>query len=370
MSIIDEIKIPFQTDDDLIELINFYIKIKDRNFNMLYSEFIGAEDTTNSYEKYEDLFKKYISAFYYNKLWNYLKGLNLKRHDYYVKCFIEKVNDIDQIEKIKENCFYPLSEYFEILRMFDSYEDFYICKCKCAEVINNPKRMNSASKSQQEAVRKIIHFSTLIRDKFRFDGASGFHVTSNTFDFTLKPKKREDEMKLYLNAGIDTFLVARLFYEKCVDKGYDYYFKVTDADDRTEINRNDRMCIYSELDDLEKYLEIVREIISENPQIKFRRGSILLGYIDDVIGIGTDSVGANRNSYNSIMSEVCFEALEELFKNIPTSNVMNTVNDNPEILNVLRLKIKEKASKMGLNYDLLCLKESTLQKINNFGNKF
>ena len=78
MSICDQIKPPFETYDDLIKLIGCYAEIKNDHYGFLYSKLVSEEDNVNSYEKYIELFKKYISNFYYNKLWSYLKGLNPK----------------------------------------------------------------------------------------------------------------------------------------------------------------------------------------------------------------------------------------------------------------------------------------------------
>lgn len=74
-------------------------------------------------------------------------------------------------------------------------------------------------------------------------------------------------MKFYINAGTDTYKFASLFQEKCENLGLNYYFKVAHAYKEAEYKRNDKMCIFTERKDAEKFLEVIQQVKEEGKQL-------------------------------------------------------------------------------------------------------
>ena len=51
---------------------------------------------------------------------------------------------------------------------------------------------------------------------FGGDGVMGFHVNpQNLHIYDIDRKRENDELKFYINAGIDTYKFASLFQERC-----------------------------------------------------------------------------------------------------------------------------------------------------------
>ena len=69
-------------------------------------------------------------------------------------------------------------------------------------------------------------------------------------------------MKLYINAGADTYEFAELFSNTCKQQiGIDPKTKVAIGNMLSEINRGDKLCIYTEIIEKSKqYIEILEKI--------------------------------------------------------------------------------------------------------------
>ena len=196
----------------------------------------------------------------------------------------------------------------------------------------------------------------LIKNRFDGDpGVMGFHIYPQLLQIMDTGMDREKgEMKFYLNAGIDTYKVAQLFQQKCEQAKLNYYFKVVNAVKDYEFRRTDKMCIYTEFKDAKKFLEIIREIKVENPDINFQQPPILTGRIDGFVGTGMDNV-KGKNSYNGIMSKVCYDAVTSTFQNISREQIPALIDRHPEILYKLKEKIKQRAKEMGLDPEKICV---------------
>lgn len=193
----------------------------------------------------------------------------------------------------------------------------------------------------------------------------GFHVYPKALTLSGNVADREkSEMKFYINAGIDTYKVARIFQEKCKENNLNYYFKVANAN-KGEHCRADKMCIYTSFKNAEKFLDIIREIKIENPDIIFDKPPIFTGRIDDFIGVGTDHIGGG-SSYNSIMSKICLESMEKVFNGIKREDIMEHIKMHPEKLQELENEIIGKAKEFGLSEEKLCVEKNFCEKINSF----
>ena len=118
--------------------------------------------------------------------------------------------------------------------------------------------------------------------------------------------------RLYIGCkNQDLWKLARLFKEKCEEHHIPFYFKLGASSDR-----DDKMVIYADTDNLANYISLLQEIAQENPEIVQRCGRppILTGRIDDWIGIGDEppkGKDEEKESYNSVRSKIFEDAIEE-----------------------------------------------------------
>ena len=130
------------------------------------------------------------------------------------------------------------------------------------------------------------------------------------------------EHRLYINSeSTDTFDIASLFTDKCMARGIPFYYKFDDY-----ANRDDSFVIYSSSKYLKYYIEILREIKKENPELCSRLCDppSMTGKIDGWIGYGSEPErGSNGDlrSFNEVRSKAIDRALEKttnewIFRNV------------------------------------------------------
>ena len=115
----------------------------------------------------------------------------------------------------------------------------------------------------------------------------------------------------------DMWKLAELFKSKCNAESIPFYFKLGQSKDR-----DDKIVIYADTDNLGNYISILQEIAQENPEIVQRCGEppALTGKIDGWIGIGDEppkkDSGKNQ-SYNELRAHLIENSIEEtLLKDI------------------------------------------------------
>jgi len=118
--------------------------------------------------------------------------------------------------------------------------------------------------------------------------------------------------RLYLGCqNQDIYKMMDLFKSKCEEQGIPYYFKSAPSSER-----DDKIVIYSDTQNLSKYVDVLREIAKENPEIVDWSGEppALTGKIDEWIGIADepprDADGQNH-SFNEIRAKVIEDSIEE-----------------------------------------------------------
>lgn len=109
----------------------------------------------------------------------------------------------------------------------------------------------------------------------------------------------------------DMWKLAKLFKNKCEERKIPFYFKVG-----ASTERDDKMVIYADTDNLENYINILQEIAREHPDIVQRCGEppALTGRIDGWIGIG-DEPNKSHSSYNLLRASIFEDAIEEAILN-------------------------------------------------------
>ena len=400
MSLYDEIKSPLDDVKTLKGIIDIYAKHRvDRGSRPVESgdDFYNGvtkfgKENEHSQNEYITEFEKYIKLPNLDRLYENIKNPDFVRNldDFVTKKINEvesmKISDIEkesQIEELKKRTLYPLSRFKSIFGKFGTYHEFYdffreknLWQAK--HIYENIQRFPSLkdeylrelnglglSEKQIELVKKMSNFMNLMDNRFYGGGESmGFHVHPQNLQITNTGIKRENaDMKFYLNAGIDTYKVAQLFQQKCEQAKLNYYFKVVNADRSSEYERSDKMCIYTEFKDAEKFLDLLKKIKVENPDINFQPPPILTGRIDKFIGVGMDHIDNNEGSYNGKMSKVCYDAVSSMFQNIPRVQIPAFVDSHPEMLYKLKETIKQQAKKMGLDQEKLCVKPEIKQKL-------
>ena len=330
------------SQDEYIVQFNKYIRMP--NFDRLYKSISNPEFVSN------------LDEFVAKRI-NEIKSMRISDE--------EKERQIEELKKIN---LYPLSRFKSIFDKFETFHEFYsfFNNHNLWEVSDKIFRFPNLKDKvlgqlndiglNKEQIDTMCRFMNLIKNRFDGDpGVMGFHIYPQLLQIMDTGMDREKgEMKFYLNAGIDTYKVAQLFQQKCEQAKLNYYFKVVNAVKDYEFRRTDKMCIYTEFKNAKKFLEIIREIKVENPDINFQQPPILTGRIDGFVGTGMDNV-KGKNSYNGIMSKVCYDAVTSTFQNISREQIPALIDRHPEILYKLKEKIKQRAKEMGLDPEKICV---------------
>ena len=119
--------------------------------------------------------------------------------------------------------------------------------------------------------------------------------------------KQEEGLKLYLSVDDSSLhLFANSFLVACITNGYeDFNFKINKKED---INRRDNVVVYCTNENVSKYINIINQILSANPNIKFNAQSLLAMPCNEHISIGMDP--GNGQSYSSKMCNIIIDKLE------------------------------------------------------------
>ena len=113
----------------------------------------------------------------------------------------------------------------------------------------------------------------------------------------------------------DMWKLAQLFKSKCQEQQIPFYFKLGSSSER-----DDKMVIYADTDNLGNYISALQEIAQEHPEIMQRCGEppALTGKIDGWIGIGDEpplKANGKNQSYNSLRADIFENAIEEAVLN-------------------------------------------------------
>ena len=180
-------------------------------------------------------------------------------------------------------------------------------------------------------IRTADEFWALANDENNLIGKYGFqtigqytpwyHIDSAKLCFD-RHRRPPIEHRLYLNSeSVDTFDIATLFTDKCMERGIPFYYKFDDYADR-----DDSLVIYSSSQYLKYYIEILRDLKRENPDLFSRLCDppSMSGKIDGWIGYGSEPErGSNGNlrSFNEVRANAIKRALEKttnewIFRNV------------------------------------------------------
>lgn len=171
-------------------------------------------------------------------------------------------------------------------------------------------------------------------------------------------------MKLYINAGTDSYELAGLFSDSCKQQmGIDPKLKVAIGNMSSEIGRKDKLCIYIEsAEQAKKYIEILEAIKNERQDFTFEEPILTVGTIDGWIGIGSD-IGEN-SSYNKDICSILIESCNKHFSNMNRNQIIERIMSNPnEVLDAVRQTIAEECLKKGRSPEKICVKNEDTQML-------
>lgn len=302
MKIYDAINNPIENDDFLQSIISLYNNGKIKSERDLYGELIFEDNKKEQQQDYDRKFRKYILK---RTICTLLKNIGYS---------------IDEVDQIWKEC-------------CESDKNASL-KHEVLEKLYEKRLLLMGFYDRRDSLENIIAeniFSSVS------SGAMGYHVNGLSLGSEEKFKYNND-VKLYINAGADTYEFAAKFEEECQRQNIKYYYKVVRPpcskyyEDGSkyyedEWYRKDKLCIYSSKEDLPKFLEIIQQIGRTNPNFDYRNPPEITGTIDSWIGIGVDpkedpnEPESERYSYSSSRCKIIFEALEELKRNNATIDI-------------------------------------------------
>ncbi len=144
------------------------------------------------------------------------------------------------------------------------------------------------------------------------EGSGWIHVCSRYV--TAKQDEYPNiEHRLYLNTeSLDTYKMVNSLVKKCDRYHLPYYFKFDQY-----ANRDDTIVIYSSTENLMKYIEILKEIKNEYPDLVkgLKEPPLLTGKIDNWIGYGSEPIRAKEeNSFNKKRSILIEKVIDKITK--------------------------------------------------------
>lgn len=196
--------------------------------------------------------------------------------------------------------------------------------------INNVKEIKSKDQNIKKLQKNLSEVGKIksmedirnLQDRYLFgDYEEGWERVRNGWNhiksrYITERKEKDIDVKHRLYIGCqnqDVWKMTYLFKEKCNELKIPYYFKTSES-------RNDNMVIYSDTENLGKYIEILEKIEKEHPDIIKRCAEppILTGRLKKWIGIGDEpqqKYNDGSKSYNSIRAEIIEDSIEEVLLN-------------------------------------------------------
>lgn len=183
------------------------------------------------------------------------------------------------------------------------------------------------------------HFDNVFRlsvNKLFWNGWNWLQISSSK----MMGQNIEKFGKMYLSVdNKDLYRFANLLLEKCMELGLkDYEFKVNSND---KITRCDNVVIFFTKDNLNKYISIINQILTENFDIQLNQQNVLAYSVDDNIKIAKDY---NNESYTD---KICDTIIQLRQSGLTNEQIVELVSEQTQnhvnsILNLLDLGSNKK----------------------------
>ena len=319
-----------------------------------YDDIANYEKCHNAFEKIGRIPLGDSKVFYENNQ-EALKKYNITEDDIKKYMKYDKSEEFEltkKIELFKEKNF----DYDTIIKTLNKYTSEELI-----EILENKRDV-----SDKEIERIKITFDYIeSRHNFQDQGIMGFHIYKDMFE-DIDEAQKKDESKLYINADYDqVYKIARLYLEKAKERGINYSFKVN-YPKFDKVDRADKFVVFSSLKELTKNIEVLDEIMREHPEFTLKNPGLLVGKLENGIGIGMDSEG---KSYNRCRSEFLNKVFKKIFKGKGLDEVKEMINSEEGIIAKIRNKIKSALTKSEISTEKFCLDKEKEEALKNVTGK-
>ena len=319
-----------------------------------YDDIANYEKCHNAFEKIGRIPLGDSKVFYENNQ-EALKKYNITEDDIKKYMKYDKSEEFEltkKIELFKEKNF----DYDTIIKTLNKYTSEELI-----EILENKRDV-----SDEEMERIKITFDYIeSRHNFQDQGIRGFHIYKDMFE-DIDEAQKKDESKLYINADYDqVYKIARLYLEKAKERGINYSFKVN-YPKFDKVDRADKFVVFSSLKELTKNIEVLDEIMREHPEFTLKNPGLLVGKLENGIGIGMDSEG---KSYNRCRSEFLNKVFKKIFKGKGLDEVKEMINSEEGIIAKIRNKIKSALTKSEISTEKFCLDKEKEEALKNVTGK-
>ncbi len=319
-----------------------------------YDDIANYEKCHNAFEKIGRIPLGDSKVFYENNQ-EALKKYNITEDDIKKYMKYDKSEEFEltkKIELFKEKNF----DYDTIIKTLNKYTSEELI-----EILENKRDV-----SDEEIERIKITFDYIeSRHNFQDQGIMGFHIYKDMFE-DIDEAQKKDESKLYINADYDQiYKIARLYLEKAKERGINYSFKVN-YPKFDKVDRADKFVVFSSLKELTKNIEVLDEIMREHPEFTLKNPGLLVGKLENGIGIGMDSEG---KSYNRCRSEFLNKVFKKIFKGKGLDEVKEMINSEEGIIAKIRNKIKSALTKSEISTEKFCLDKEKEEALKNVTGK-
>ena len=323
----DLISNPFADPTIWVRILQTYLSSNHESF---YNSLISTE-------KVDELDRpKYLNEFYIHICMPFMsyRILNMKKDDRLLKSCQEEfdiyhkgisLKELFEINDLKSLVSFLRANYLELRE-----------KVGRACLYRDDKKLFEKYYRESNATeRDIIIFDlfNLLTETSSDGDSMGFHVNPNKIGEIDRPLE-ENELKFYINAGVDTFRVAEMIWQQCIKQSINYRFKVVNplrAGD--EVSRPDRLCIYMKTEHAPIFYSMLNKIKNEHPEIKFLNPPMLTGRLCGFIGVGSDP---ENTSYNYLQCSILEKAVKKVFGDVSKSEIAIQVDLNPNKLREFR----------------------------------
>ena len=319
-----------------------------------YDDIANYEKCHNAFEKIGRIPLGDSKVFYENNQ-EALKKYNITEDDIKKYMKYDKSEEFEltkKIELFKEKNF----DYDTIIKTLNKYTSEELI-----EILENKRDV-----SDKEIERIKITFDYIeSRHNFQDQGIMGFHIYKDMFE-DIDEAQKKDESKLYINADYDqVYKIARLYLEKAKERGINYSFKVN-YPKFDKVDRADKFVVFSSLKELTKNIEVLDEIMREHPEFTLKNPGLLVGKLENGIGIGMDSEG---KSYNRCRSEFLNKVFKKIFKGKGLDEVKEMINSEEGIIAKIGNKIKSALTKSEISTEKFCLDKEKEEALKNVTGK-
>ena len=166
--------------------------------------------------------------------------------------------------------------------------------------------------SSLQDIQKLTNNPLFDDEKNGWEVNDGWEHIKSQYISARKESRIPVKHRLYVGCqNQDMWKLAREFKNKCEEQQIPYYFKLGSSSER-----DDKMVIYADTENLANYIDVLQKIAQEKPEIIQRCGEppALTGKIDGWIGIGDEpplKENGKNQSYNSIRADIFENAIEE-----------------------------------------------------------